>query len=128
MTPTKAASMNFKISTPEFLAEPAETLARMREAGPLVQVKVPVIGPTWITTTDAAARALLKDPRFARNPRGPTGRSLRQILWFLPGFLKPMLDNIIVQDGAEHRRLRGFVDKAFARVAIDQLIPEIEAI
>jgi cytochrome P450 len=118
--------MDWDITAPAFLADPAPVLARMREAGPLVPVRVPLVGRTWVTTTDAAARALLKDARFARDPKAATGRTMRRTLWFLPGFLSPMLDSLILKDGEDHRRLRGLVDRAFARTAIDDLVPEME--
>lgn len=116
--------MTWDLTSSSFLAEPQPLLARMRAAGPLVQTRVPLIGRTWVTTTDAAARALLKDPRFVRDPRGATGRTMRQTLWFLPRFLSPMLDSLILKDGEDHRRLRSLVDRAFSRTAIDDLEPD----
>jgi cytochrome P450 PksS len=118
--------MSWNLTSPDFLADPAPLLARMRAAGPLVETRVPLVGRTWVTTTDAAARALLKDPRFVRDPKAATGRSMRRTLWFLPRFLGPMLDSLILKDGEDHRRLRGLVDRAFARTAIDDLVPELE--
>lgn len=114
------------LTSSKFLAEPQPLLARMRATGPLVETRVPLIGRTWVTTTDAAARALLKDIRFARDPRTPTGRRMRQTLWFLPRFLSPMLDSLILKDGEAHKRLRSLVDGAFARTAIDDLVPDLE--
>ena len=83
--------MVWNLTSPDVLADPGPTLARMRGAGPLAEVRVPLIGRVWVTTTDAAARALLKDPRFRRDPRAATGRTMRQTLWFLPRFLSPLL-------------------------------------
>ncbi len=41
----------------------------MRAEGALVRIKLPIIGLCWATTTDAAARDILKDDaHFARNP------------------------------------------------------------
>lgn len=117
--------MPWDLTSSAFLADPGPQLARMRAHGPLVETRVPLIGRTFVTTTDAAARALLKDPRFVRDPRGATGKSLRRTLWFLPGFLAPMFDSLILKDGPEHRRLRGLVDRAFARTAIDDLEPDL---
>ncbi|EYD74359.1 putative cytochrome P450 hydroxylase [Rubellimicrobium mesophilum DSM 19309] len=116
--------MAWNLTSSTFLAEPQPLLAQMRAAGPLVETRVPLIGRTWVTTTDAAARALLKDPRFVRDPKGATGRTMRQTLWFLPRFLSPMLDSLILKDGEDHRRLRSLVDRAFARTAIDDLVPD----
>ncbi len=117
--------MAWNLTSSTFLAEPQPLLAQMRAAGHLVETRVPLIGRTWVTTTDAAARALLKDTRFVRDPRSATGRTMRQTLWFLPRFLSPMLDSLIIKDGEDHRRLRSLVDRAFARRAIDDLVPDL---
>jgi cytochrome P450 len=118
--------MVWNLTSSAYLAnpQPQPQLERMRAAGPLVETRVPLIGRTWVTTTAAAARALLKDPRFVRDPRTPTGRTMRQTLWFLPRFLSPMLDSLILRDGEEHKRLRSLVDRAFARTAIEDLVPD----
>ena len=105
--------MVWNLTSSAFLANPQPQLERMRAAGPLVETRVPLIGRTWVTTTAAAARALLKDPRFVRDPRTPTGRTMRQTLWFLPRFLSPMLDSLILRDGEEHKRLRRLKRRTF---------------
>ena len=113
------------LTDPAFLADPAPVLARLRAAGPLVEVRVPLVGRVRLTTTDAAARALLKDPRFRRDPKAVTGRSMAQTLWFLPRFLAPVLDSVILKDGRAHHRLRTRVERAFGRATIEDLAPEI---
>lgn len=119
--------MQWDLRDPAFLADPAPMLARMRAAGPLVEARVPLIGRVWLTTTDEAARRLLKDLRFVRDPRGATGRSMAQTFWWLPRFLSPLMDNLITRDGEDHRRLRALVERAFARAPIDALEPELAA-
>jgi hypothetical protein len=47
--------MAYDLGTTEFLSAPAPLLAQMRAEGPLVRVKLPIIGLCWITTTDQAA-------------------------------------------------------------------------
>ncbi len=117
--------MAWDLTSSTFLSEPQPLLVKMRAAGHLVETRVPLIGRTWVTTTDAAARALLKDPRFVRDPRSATGRTMQQTLWFLPRFLSPMLDSLILKDAEDHRRLRGLVDRAFARTAIEDVVPDL---
>ena len=116
------------LTDPDFLADPAPGLARMRAEGPLIETKVPLIGKIHMTTTDAAARALLKDPRFRRDPLSITGKTMAQRLWFLPPFMKPLMNSMILKDGSEHRRLRTLVELAFARATVDDLVPELERI
>ncbi|MEJ6402591.1 cytochrome P450 [Yoonia sp. 2307UL14-13] len=121
--------MAYDLSDPEFLADPMPTLDRMRSEGALVQVKLPFIGKTWMTTTDAAARAVLKTPDiFIRNPYATSGKTLAQKFWYFPPFMKPLFQNMLGYDGDAHKRLRGLVDKAFNRVAIDDMRPGIAAI
>lgn len=112
----------------EFLQDPGPVLAQMRADGPLVRTRLPLIGPTWLTTTDAAARALLKDEaRFARDPKDATGKTMIQTYWWLPRRIAPLMDGIILKDGADHARLRALVSAAFARTAMDDLRPAIAA-
>ena len=83
--------MVYRLNDPEFLADPAPVLAQMRAEGPLVQVKMPIIGTIWMTTTDAASRTLLKNPDLFRRDPGPiTGKPLSRRFWWMPGFFKPL--------------------------------------
>lgn len=121
--------MAYDLSSAEFLANPAPLLQQMRAEGPLVQVKLPIIGQTWMTTSDAAARTLLKTPDlFGRDPTKGTGKTLAQKYWFFPPFMKPLFQNMLGYDGAEHKRLRGLVDQAFNRTSIDDMRPRLTAI
>ncbi len=121
--------MIYRLTDPAFLDDPSTLLAQMRADGPLVQVKVPVLGAIWMTTTDAGARTLLKSPEvFRRDPEPITGRSLAQRFWWMPRSVSPLLNTMIAKDDPEHARLRRLVDQAFARTAIDDLRPQIEGL
>lgn len=122
-------AMIYKLNDPAFLSDPTKQLAQMRSEGPLVRVKIPVIGTIWMTTTDEAARKLLKSPElFRRDPALITGKSLARRFWWMPDAIKPMLNTMIVQDDPVHRRQRRLVEMAFARTSIEDLRPKIEAI
>ena len=45
----------------DYLQDPAASIARLRQSGPVVEVKFPIIGRTWITTTHELAGRVLKD-------------------------------------------------------------------
>lgn len=112
----------------DFLTDPVPALARLRADGPVARMRLPLIGPVWMTTTDAAARALLKDDaRFVRDSRGATGKSLAQSFWWMPRRIAPLLQTMILKDGDDHARLRRLVSAAFARTAMDDLRPAIAA-
>ena len=118
-----------KLQDPEFLADPAPTLARLRAKGPLVKTKIPLLGEVWLTTTDDAARELLKDQsRFRRDLRIKSKSNSRKPYWWMPNTMIPLMDNMVLKDGADHKRLRRLVDQAFARTAIDDLKPRITEI
>lgn len=118
--------MAYDLSSPDFLRDPTPLLREMRHDAPLVQVKIPLIGKLWMTTDDATARAVLKSPElFARNNERATGKTIAQRFWWLPKMMKPLFSNMLGVDGAEHARLRGLVDQAFARTEIDSLRPHI---
>lgn len=118
--------MVYRLHDPAFLKDPAPVLARMRADGPLVRVKMPIVGQIWMTTSDAGARALLKNPDLFRRDPGPiTGKSLTKRFWWMPRFFKPMLDTMIVTDDPEHARMRKLVEMAFARNTIEDLRPAL---
>ena len=118
--------MTYDLTSLAFLRDPAPMLVQMRDDAPVIRAKIPFIGKTWFTTSDAAARIVLKDPaRFVRDPKPITGKSLAQRFWFFPRFMQPLFGNMLGKDGADHKRLRGLVDQAFARTNIDDLRPEL---
>ena len=118
--------MAYDLSDRAFLTNPAPVLDQMRAEGPLVQVKLPVVGRCWMTTTDQAARSLLKSPdRFARDPTAGTGKTMAQKYWFFPPFMRPLFQNMLAFDGEAHARLRGLVDQAFSRTSTEDLRPDM---
>lgn len=129
MMENRVDDMIYSLTDPDFLKDPAGQLARMRAEGALVQIKIPVIGAVWVTTTDAAARKLLKSPDlFRRDPEPITGKSLAHRFWWMPASFKPMLNTMIVEDDPAHRRQRRLVELAFARASIEDMRPKIEGI
>jgi len=121
--------MLFKISGNRFLSNPAKAISAMQAEGPLVRVKLPILGKMWATTTDEATRKLLKETTlFVRNIKASTGKPLDRVFWWMPRALRTLTINLLMQDGPEHARLRGMVEEAFARVAVDGLTGDITAI
>lgn len=128
MVKKSAIRMIYSLTDPEFLNDPAVQLAQMRAEGPLVRVKLPFVGQIWMTTTDATARRLLKSPDlFRRDPEPITGKTLAHKFWWMPGAVKPLLNTMIMMDDPAHRRQRRLVELAFARNAVEDLRPQIEA-
>ena len=113
----------------DFLDKPEQQLTAMRNEGAVVRAKIPLMGPVWMTTTDSAARKLLKDSvNFSRDPVAAGRKPLDRMMWWMPRFMAPLMNNIIMSDGEKHKRLRKLVDHAFARTEIDDLRPQIARI
>ncbi|SMH50531.1 cytochrome P450 family protein [Mesorhizobium australicum] len=119
----------FDIVSPGFHADPFPMLTRMRQAGPVVGMRLPILGRIWLTTTHAASAELLKDSeRFARDPGNAGSRTQERVLKVLPATLGLLAKNMLGLDDPEHRRLRSLVDQAFARRGIDGMKPMIEQV
>jgi cytochrome P450 PksS len=111
----------------EYLRDPAAGIDKLRRAGPVLEVRFPIIGRTWITTTHELAARVLKDSETftirSKGGGGPAG-----LRWWVPGFLRALAENMLAMDEPEHTRLRSIVDEAFRRRAILAMEPRIQAI
>jgi cytochrome P450 len=118
------ASVDF--SSQEYMRDPVAGIERLRRAGPVVEVKFPIIGKTWITTTHGLAARVLKDSEtftIRRKGGGPAG-----LQWWMPGFLRALANNMLATDEPQHTRLRSIVDEAFRRRAILAMEPRVQAL
>lgn len=119
----------FDIVSPGFHADPFPTFDRMRAEGPVVRLKLPIIGWTWVTVTHEACATLLKrHETFARDPANAGIRTQARILKLLPRTIGLLALNMLGHDDPEHRRLRRLVDQAFQRRTIEALKPSIATI
>ncbi|MBX3501622.1 MAG: cytochrome P450 [Alphaproteobacteria bacterium] len=124
-----AQARAFDILSPAFHADPFPTTERMRAAGAVVRLKVPIIGNAWLATTHEACTALLKDhAAFARDPANAGSRTQARILAVLPRTIGLLAMNMLGHDDPEHRRLRSLVDTAFQRHSIEAMRPMIARI
>jgi len=65
---------HFDFRRQDYLKNPDLGLKDLRAAGPLVKVRFPIVGKTWITTTSDLARRVPKDSetfRMRKNGRVP---------------------------------------------------------
>ncbi len=116
------------VVSPTFHANPFPTLARLRTAGAVVRMKLPILGTIWLATTHEACAALLKDhASFVRDPGNAGSRTQERVLRFLPRTIKALALNMLSLDDPEHRRLRRIVDDVFQRRSIEALRPMIAA-
>ena len=115
--------MRADIISQEYFRDPADAIARLRASGPLAEVRFPLVGTVWITTTHELADQVLKDnENFAL--RAQDGR-VAGLQWWMPGIVQTLASNMLTMDEPDHTRLRGIVDEAFRRRAVLEMEPRI---
>ncbi|MEV0502789.1 cytochrome P450, partial [Streptomyces spectabilis] len=119
--------------SPDLIADPFAAYARMREQAPTLTGSIMGGRPMWLVTRYEDVRQVLTDPRFHNNPASVPGAPdtrttiMRQLN--LPTDLVDYLEDKLMQiDGADHRRLRGLVSKAFTARRVARLRPRVEEI
>ncbi len=125
----------FTFSDPDFRRDPYPFYARMRHETPVFRLKEGRRGDTFYVTRYDDVMAVLRDTsRFVNNKTNAGRRALKLESTLSMGITTTM----VMQDGADHRRLRDLVHKAFtpARVAalevrveqiVDQLLDAADA-
>src|SRR5262249_5934486 len=114
----------FDFTSQEYLRDPAKGLASLRAAGPIVEVRFPIIGKTWITTTSEMAGRVLKDNETFTMRKDGRVAGMR---WWMPGWIRTLAVSMLTMDEPDHTRLRTIVDEAFRRRAILDMEPRILA-
>lgn len=98
----------------------------MRETGPVIRAKVPLIGKVWLFTTYEAVSQMLRDDElFVRDPSQAGRKYVAGILGVMPKGLRVLANNMLSNDRQQHRRLRGIVDKAFQLRSVEEMKPKI---
>jgi cytochrome P450 len=110
----------------EYFRDQAAAVERLRASGPLVQVRFPIVGKVWITTTQELAARVLKDSDRLTLRR--EGGAIAGMRWWMPGIIRTVAENMLTMDEPDHTRLRDIVDEAFRRRAILEMEPRILAI
>ena len=109
----------------DYFRNPGASLERLRSLGPVVEVRFPIIGKVWATTTQAMADRVLKDTAtFAMRRDDGEVAGMR---WWMPGIIKTFATSMVSMDEPDHRRLRDIVDEAFRRRAVLDMEPQIQA-
>jgi cytochrome P450 PksS len=92
--------MRADFSSQDYFRNPAAEIARLRSAGPVVQVQFPLVGKLWITTTQEAADRVLKDSEtFTMRRDDGTIAGFR---WWMPRILLTLANHMLSQDEPDH--------------------------
>jgi cytochrome P450 len=62
--------------------DPWSTFTQLREQGPVIRLKLPLIGTGWAATSYDAVNAVFKDTdNFVRNPKNAGRRTYAKVQW-----------------------------------------------
>lgn len=125
----KSAIHKTSLNAIEYRATPFEAFGKLRDDGPLVLSRIPLIGKVWLITTYAAVdEALKNDKLFCRDPKNAGSRNFLIFQMMMPFIFRNLTENMISKDEPDHRRLRSLVDQAFQNQSISALQPRISEI
>lgn len=106
---------------------PETTYGPLREAGPLADLKIPLIGNVQFVLRHADVERVLKDHEtFAVDPQNAGVKTRAGMPRWTPKFLKALANNMAAVDEPDHKRLRSIVNTAFSRRSVDGLEAQIE--
>jgi cytochrome P450 len=121
--------LDFDIVSARFKQDPSPTFAAMRQAGPVIPIRLPFVGRVWVTTTHEATLAMVKDNALFVQEGRHAGRSgVAGFSWWAPKPIRLLTNNMLQKDEPDHRRLRRLVDGAFARRDVLAMRGDVEAI
>jgi cytochrome P450 PksS len=118
--------LHVDLTSEDFFRDPRPELRRLREAGPVVEVKLPLFGRVWMATTQETVSRVLKDSATF-SLRKPDG-NVAGLRWWMPGIVRTLASNMLTVDEPDHTRLRGIVEEAFRRRAVLEMQPRIRSI
>ena len=87
-----------------------------------MQVRFPIVGRTWLATTQEMAGLVLKDFQSFTMRKEGGGAPLP---WWLPRIFGTLANTMLTFDEPDHTRLRQIVDEAFRRRAVLDMEPHI---
>jgi cytochrome P450 PksS len=110
----------------EYFRNPAAEIAKLRSAGPVVEVRFPFVGTVWTTTTQDLANRVLRDSETF-TLRKEDGQAVG-LQWWMPKIVRTISNTMLSVDEPDHARLRGIVDEVFRRRAVLEMEPRIMAL
>ena len=119
-------TLHADFASQEYFRNPAAAIEKLRTVGPVVEVRFPIIGKVWATTTQALADQVLKDTTTftIRKDNG----DVAGLQWWMPAIVRTLATSMLSMDDPDHKRLRDIVDEAFRRRAVLEMEPHIQAI
>ena len=126
-----STTQKYDLYSEDFRARRFDVYAQMREQDPvLLQPGIDGETPIWfLTRYDDVVAMLVDDERFVRDPAlALDEEELARMRAGMPDDFSFIENHMLNKDGADHRRLRRLVTKAFTPRMVEQLRPRIQAI
>lgn len=118
-----------KLSSSQFRSDPWSTFGELRRKGPVIKIKIPIMGKMWAATTYETVTDVLKnDVDFVRDPANAGRKTVISWQWILPKVFNSLMHNMLGADHERHKRLRSIVDQAFNRRNIEGMTPRLETL
>lgn len=114
------------LSAAEVRADPYPVYARLRQAAPVVQARLPLFGRVWLVLRYQDVVGVLKDPRFSSDIRRAGGHPDWLTSRWVPRAFRVMQDSMVLTDDPDHWRLRNLVHQAFTPRRVEQMAARIE--
>jgi hypothetical protein len=93
--------MRADLFSQDYFRNPATEIERLRLAGPVVEVRFPIVGKIWTTTTQDLADRVLKDSETFSIRRDDGG--IAGFQWWMPRILRTLANNVLSMDEPDHR-------------------------
>lgn len=117
------------LTTQAFKRNPFPTFAQLRETGPLVRTKLPLVGEVWLATTYNSVCQVLRDQsNFVLEPQNAGKKHIAGMQWWMPRMFRILAKNMLTSDEPNHRRLRGLVEQAFLRQSVEAMRDRISSL
>ena len=105
-------TLHADFSSQDYFRNPGAAIEKLRTQGPVVEVRFPIIGRVWTTTTQALADQVLKDAEtFTIRKDDGTVAGLR---WWMPGIVRTLANSMLSMDEPDHKRLRDIITSGCA--------------
>ncbi len=118
------------VTSANFKANPFPFYAQLRAEAPVFSVALtsPFKRRAWLVTRYDDVLNVLKDPRFAKEPRNAMSVEQLKKAPKMPPMFKSFERNLLALDSPDHTRLRVLVHKAFTPRLIEQMRDQVQVV